>query len=660
MFNGLNDLKENFDIAWQLISSVGVKEKHIFNYLTSENAGIPNKLSSKLTGYPASRYPSEIQATLRQLSELFIQDVAENEELEERFFSKCYCESGALSKYALLSKKILDARYAALFSCGEKVPHIKPVKEKKNDNVSPDILSEAIARRPIVLLGDVGVGKTSFVKNLMYNSAYAEFRNAIYIYIDLGSNAALTSDIKGFVLNEIESQILEKYKIDISNYKFIKGVYASDIYRFSNGIWGEKKESDPSLYETKLLEHLEQLTKDKGQHLKRSTAAYSKSSQRQIIISLDNADQRDYEIQQSAFIISQELAKEWSATVFISVRPQTFFKSKRSGALSAYPHKIFTISPPRIDSVIEKRLLFALDMAEGKMPLETINYVRVNAANLALFIKALLSSLKENNELYEFLSNITGGNIRSAIEFVTSFIGSPNVDANKIIDIMANEGRYTIPLHEFTKSVLFGDYSHYSADTSIAMNIFDVSTADQNEHFLVPIIISFLEYNDKHKDNDGFCKSQIIIEEIQNLGFTVNQITSGLRRATNKKIIETSQRITFEEDINGVLTGDMPDSFRITTIGAYHLKRWLGAFTYLDAMVFDTPIFDPSIRSDLNPSLNLLSIDKRFDRAILFRKYLLGCWSRISNKPDFFNFEEYLSDGEQSFLKVKTVIEREP
>lgn len=659
VFSGLEHLKENFSIAWQLLSADGIREKNIFRYLVSGESGIPNKLSSKLINYPTIRYASEMQATLRQLSELFLQDVIENDNIEERFFAECYCPSGALSKYALLSKNILEARYASLFSENEPYPHVSPVKEKKSDNFSPDILAEAIAIRPIVLLGDVGVGKTSFVKNLMYNSAYEEFKKAIYVYIDLGSKAALSNDLKIFVLNEIERQLVDKYGLDINDFRFIKGVYASEIRRFSKGIWGSKKESDPDLYETKLLETLEDLSGERDQHIKRSINSYSKSSKRQIIISLDNADQRDFDIQQSAFIIAQELAKDWNSTVFVSVRPQTFFKSKRSGALTAYPHKIFTISPPRIDSVIRKRLMFALSMTEGAVPIETIDYVKVNAGNLAQFIKALLSSLSDNPELFEFLSNITGGNIRAAIEFVTGFIGSPNVDAEKIINIMNLTGKYRVPLHEFTKSALLGDYSHYNPDTSIAMNVFDVSVSDRNEHFLVPILIAYLNASGEHRDNDGFCASENIFKELQNHGFTSEQIATALRRTTNKKLIETSQRITFEEDINGLLIGEMPKSFRITSVGAYHLKRWLGEFTYIDAMVFDTPIFDEEVREGLLEDINSLAIDKRYKRALGFRRYLNDCWNRLPHQNiNYFNFSEVIDEGKLTFARVLRAIGR--
>ena len=89
-----------------------------------------------------------------------------------------------------------------------------------------------------------------------------------------------------------------------------------------------------------------------------------------------------------------------------------------------------------IDKVIEKRLEFALDMAEGRIPIETLNHIALNIENLSQFLKALIYSLENNKDITEILSNITGGNIRSAIELVTSFIGSPNVDAEKIIKIM--------------------------------------------------------------------------------------------------------------------------------------------------------------------------------------------------------------------------------
>lgn len=656
VFTSLQHMYDNFNQAWNCLSKQGVEENRLIRLLTVGDKRLPNKLSTQLVDYPRIRYPSEVQTSLKQLSELFIQDVMDNPQLEHEFYKDCYCESGALNKYALLSKNVLEARYAAIFRASEDQPSVLPVKSRKGSNFSHDeIVAEALSRRPIVLLGDVGVGKTSFVKNLKHNSAHEEFNKAIYIYIDLGSNASLNVDISSFVLGEIEKQLLNQYEVDTYDNSFIHGVYDSEIRRFSHGLYGRYKETNREKYEDKLIEALSGLVDNKSNHMKRSIEHISKGRKKQVIICIDNADQRDFDIQQEAFIISQELAKEWKATVFLSVRPQTFYKSKRSGALTAYPHKIFTISPPRVDQVVEKRLRFAARLARGE---HAIDFPSVKSENLALFLEALVRSLQNNRELNEFLTNITGGNIRSVIEFVTGFIGSPNVEAQKIIDIMEKNGDYIIPVHEFSKQALLGDYSHYSPDTSISMNIFDIYNADPNEHFLVPVIISYLSSKGDHLDKNGFCRTDCLIEECQNSGFIISQIESALRRATNKKLIETSLRVTFEEDEDSNLIGDMPDSFRVTTIGAYHIKRWLGDFAYLDAMLFDTPIIDEPVREELMKNISCLDIKNRYQRASIFREYLRGCWRSYNMSPSYFDLEEALALGDSSFQRVARAINK--
>ena len=173
VFDSLQSLKDNFDRAWQMLSAEGIKEKRINRFLTTGEEQPPSKLSSRLAHYPKARYPSDIQSTLRYLSDLFLQDAMQSLEIEYKFFEECYCESGALSQYALLSKNILEARYASLFNESEPHPHLARVKSKKKDNFTPEILAEAISKRPIVLLGDVGVGKTSFIKKVSSPSPFS-------------------------------------------------------------------------------------------------------------------------------------------------------------------------------------------------------------------------------------------------------------------------------------------------------------------------------------------------------------------------------------------------------------------------------------------------------------------------------------------------------
>lgn len=372
---------------------------------------------------------------------------------------------------------------------------------------------------------------------------------------------------------------------------------------------------------------------------------------------LDNADQRAIDVQQSALIIAQEMAKNWDAVVFISVRPQTFFQSKRAGALSAYPHKVFTILPPRPELVIEKRLIFALKIAEGTVSPEILQRVRLNLGNIAAFLRVLLYSIRVNPDLKEILSNITAGNIRAVVEFVTHFIGSPNVEAEKIVSFPTQQRSYMIPLHEFSKAAILGDYSHYVASTSLAMNVFDTQTSDRKEHFLCLMVVSYILAGSTEKDRDGFIQTKRIIEEMQTWRFLPDQTESALRRLTNKRLIETTERTTFEEDLVG-LVGETPDGFRPTSIGAYHVRRWAGKFAYLDAMVFDTPIFDHETRDRFLDKLGSFDISDRYDRTLAFRNYLSATWESSGLRPEYFDWSESVREGQEDFTVVFGAIKK--
>lgn len=659
IFKDMDHLEQNFAQFWQCLSPDGIAERRLVSLLTrGTTRTVPQKLSAKLFRFPSVRYKSELQTNLRALSELLLEDVVSTEAMRAHFLRECYCETGALSRDALLSQEIIQARYAALFPPSDAAPRLEPAGGTADEGLlSRQIATEALARRPIVLLGDVGVGKTSFLEDLMYVRAAREFQNALSIYIDLGSKAALALDIREFVLGDIERQLQSKFSIDVHEHNFVRGVYDLEIKRFRSSFKAKVYQSNKTKLDEQLMARLEELVNDRAEHLRRSIKHVALARKHQVIIVLDNADQRKLEVQQEAFIIAQDFARNWEALVFIAVRPQTFFQSKRTGALSAYPHKVFTILPPRPELVIEKRLVFALRLAEGRISTDMLKGVRLSIGNMAEFLRALIYSLDRNRDLKEILANITGGNIRALVEFITSFIGSPNVEAEKIVNIQRSTGRYLIPLHEFSKAAILGEYSHFVAPTSLAMNVFDVSSPDAKEHFLALIVLAYLLSDVSTKDKDGFVRSDRVISEMQTHGYLIDQVQATLRRLTNKRLIEATERVTFEEDLAG-LVGEMPDGFRMTSIGTYHLRRWIGTFAYLDAMVFDTPIFDPAIDESLQSDIESYDIGHRYERALAFRNYLSQAWISAGIAPTYFDWNDAVQSGDPTFQSVRIAIDR--
>ncbi len=656
VFNSLEQISKNFSRLWQAISPDASYRRLLLNDLASSApSGVPAKLSSYIPGYPSFRYPSESQQSLRMLSDLLIEDAPNTPEVRKRFLEECYCESGALAKESLLGKSILSARYAAMFSPSGPGPTLQSVRGGSQDRfgLSPEAVAEALGRRPIVIIGDVGVGKTSFIRNLIYVKAADEMRDAIFLYIDLGSQANLGQDIHEFLIHDIERQLLEDHAVDLFDDNFVRGVYHGELVRFEKGIYGRLKEAAPEKFLAQQIQLLEDLTQNTVQHLQKCIQHLSKGRRKQVVICIDNADQRDLQDQQKAFLAAQEFAAIWQALVLVSIRPRTYFASKSAGSISAYPQRILTISPPRVDLVLEKRLKFSLDLAEGKVPLDRLEGISVRLDSIAFFLRALMYSLRNNRELSELLSNITGGNIREVFELIKGFIGSANVDSDKIIDIMSrSDSKYVIPLHEFSKQALLGEYSHYHAKSSIAYNLFDLRYPDEREHFLSLFLISFLISDSPGKTTEGFFQTAEILREMQLYGYVPDQVEHALRRLTNKKLIETTERITFDEGLQG-LVGDMPLAFRVTTIGSYHVMRWAPSFAYLDAMVFDTPILDEPLKREISVHLTSFDIRHRYARSTAFDKYLLDVWGRLDSHPIYFDWPTMRRAAEPSFASVK-------
>jgi hypothetical protein len=262
------------------------------------------------------------------------------------------------------------------------------------------------------------------------------------------------------------------------------------------------------------------------------------------------------------------------------------------------------------------------------------------------------ASLRENKSLLEFIVNVSGGNVRVAIELISKFLGNPNIESEKIVKIFEQEGAYRIPIHEFSKVGLLGEYAHFQEEASLASNVFAVFHSDQREHFLSILLIGYLAWAPNVESaEDGFVNTAAIIKEMQNNKFALGQINYHLQRLTRKKLIESTGRRTFEDDeqSKGV---EFPEAFRVTSLGVYHLRRWVSDFSFIETMVFDTPIFDAELRGRLSAQINDEKLFARYVRAKRFRAYLDGVWKGFDEKP-YFSWPITRELGAESFSRVE-------
>jgi hypothetical protein len=250
-------------------------------------------------------------------------------------------------------------------------------------------------------------------------------------------------------------------------------------------------------------------------------------------------------------------------------------------------------------------------------------------------------------EVVEFVDNLSAGNVRVALGFLESFVGSGHVDTSKILEIYDQTGHYYVPLHEFMRAVIYQDNEYFNPSASPVVNLFDITTSDPREHFLLPIILAFVAKAGEVGGIEGFVSLDRILQFAQALGFHPTQLRTAVDRAANKRLIERSPR--FGDDIEG-------SRCRITTIGAYSFKRLVSNFTYIDAVVVDTPVIGQNWRAQIGDAR---SISTRLARAEVFRAYLDRQWLGLSGKDVVFDWPAASNELYQQTTRIGRLVDPE-
>ncbi|HWS38428.1 MAG TPA: hypothetical protein VN408_37540 [Actinoplanes sp.] len=617
VFPSLQDLHSNFRQLWDNASPFGIDSQRLYSTLRVTPSPPPAPLSAHIANYPGSQRRNDLQAGLDILGDLFLNDVAKLEEVRADFLRDCYASSGALSQYAMISKQILQSRYALLSE--ERGPETAPAATKRGVStaLTQDMLAAAASSRPIVLLGDVGVGKTTFIQRLVSVEAPELFESAFTLYIDFGVSTTL-GDLRMFVIEAAARQLRLRHDVDIEEADFVEDVYREELKLQDRRILGRLKDIDPPAYERERLRFLQRLVDNHAEHLSSSLKHLNTRRRRQIVVFLDNIDQRSDEDQEQVFLISSELAQEWPATVFVTLRPETFYTSSRRGALSGYQPRVFTIAPPRTDTMLQRRVDFALRQLKetgrlGSFPVG----VTVDHESLIDFLEVLAENFRNNEKLLELIDNIAGGNMRLALRFVVDFLGSGHVNTTKILGNHRERGRHVISVHEFLRALMFGDSRYYNAESSPIANLLRVTRPDGREHFLLPILLAQAQAFGDGAKQEGYVEAGRLHSFCQQLGFTSEQVADALHYAIENRLLDAAPRYTPESQ---------SIYYRITTVGAYTSKVLLAYFAYIDAVLVDTPVVDEQYARLVE---DVHSLADRVTRAEYFRLYLDKQWTRI-------------------------------
>ena len=223
IFESFDAIKNRFDKFYKCFGSEGIFKNEVRkDLLDTIKQPAPAKLSMKIAGYPQKANRNVYQNELSFILDFVWQTIAQDE-ATKAFIDNCYVNPHSHEDILSLVNELISKR--------KNEDTILIDYEVESIDKLPQNFANIPSEKPIVILGEVGRGKSSFLKYLRYIAAKDSLENYIQIEINFLDRPDSVEELHDFIYNEVERQLIEYYNIDIKEDHFVRGVLNLDLQR---------------------------------------------------------------------------------------------------------------------------------------------------------------------------------------------------------------------------------------------------------------------------------------------------------------------------------------------------------------------------------------------------------------------------------------------
>jgi hypothetical protein len=625
VFESLHGIKSKFPLFWETFAPVAIRLNEPYGLLVDlRKQPSPAKLSASIGGYPAPRTEEELRnkhATSIQM----VWDEINNNERTPAFFSECYVPPRGHKKNQGIAMELLARREE---SDSRALEHI-PV-----ENVT-HIIADYPPEKPVVLLGRIGHGKSTFITFLKTVSAPEQLKQYIQIDIDFIDLPRTPAEVAEYIYSSIEEQLLDRYGVDVNEDAFVRAALHGRLKRFLTTPRAVVYKDDAARLAEAELQFIETQTGNRHTYLTLAMQHLKGCRGKSIAIFFDNLDKRPDEVQEEAFLLASAMARDWASLIFICLRPGTFNRSREAGVLDSIAPRVIQVYAPPMSVFLKRRFDYATAIADGskKPPLGDVGGISAamaaEANEAASLFASFSDSMRRNKELSNLLAAVANGNLRLALQYVGSIITSGHLNTGEMLEAINNTGDYyTVATHQALRAILFGNNRYYDTNRPPFLNLFDAEHADPLEHFVLPICLFHLAEVVQDSATQGFITCDELTGKISAYTLTPKLIENAFALLHAGKCIEDDMFSDDWTNASGML--------RISALGQYHISDLMARFLYLDAVVVATPVMDDKVRAQI---CDVSLLDDRLNRARVFLRYLNNCAQTVISTPFYAHWE---------------------
>lgn len=603
------------DRAWRegsaLVASVDtLLDKHFasFHEALCAESGNARRLDALLDPAPAhdrgARIADSLGSQVGRLSNR-MSDVMEytlgailrdQPEPTREFLEQCYSMDASVDYYADSLRGLLKD---PIPSFSPQVSSIRPGHKKDPFGTAVSATMDRRGTRPpLVIIGGKGFGKTTFLQWFMKASPFRkDLQGQVVLWVDFRTAGYSAAGVEQQVRRQLIDQLENSSALSVTTLGGLKEVFRERL-DVEEGRFLAPFADDPVELEKRTAELIQQWRDDAQGYLLALTMYAVAHCGKQVVIVLDNADQKSSEFQVAVYNTSQQLATALPTTILISLRESTFYRLCKLPQADAFSQQqVFHIRAPNIKSVLNSRFEFlAKELRRTTPTISSTHGIDLTITDIQRFIRLLKRSLLEGKDatlIVELLAAVSNGSVREALNLVHDFLTSGHTKMEEYIRQYATNAKSSIPFHEFLTSIMLGEMAYFREDRSRAfINLFSRSPAPGDSHFtrlrLLQLIRTLSPSNELRPDD--YVPLAIVKSRMAKIGVLDEVLDAHVQTLIRYGLVFTDTQTSLDEQPNEGEEYESVSSVHIAASGQYYLDVLCGSFQYLLRIIPDVPI----------------------------------------------------------------------
>lgn len=575
-------LRQNFTLFYECLAREAISQDRLTDFAFP--TGLPPLRERPRAHIQISNsgYRNQLYAVIDSAFRDILLDVPN---ADPNFLRDCYCSSEDSMRYTgQLNAVVVDP-----------LPVFRAPIEEVRPGHRKDAFHQAVGRgniassgRPLfVVMGGVGVGKTTFLHWYFENQMPKEAKGqSIIVFCDYRTIESTVEELHARTLKIVIDDIISQTESQTTNFNQLCEIFRTRLKRELQGSL-KPYADDPTERDKRIADLLRSYQDYSTDHLEALVTFIRARMASQVILILDNMDQKSPELQDRLYHVAHEFVYRCNVVVIVSLRESTFRRISKSVTASAFASREFHVKAQPLDLILGKRLAFLqahLPSQKVQVTTETGTLDVVDFHRFLSLIQRSILSPDAHPRILECIAAVSNSDLREQLRMVYSFLISGQTKVGDYFWKYAANERATIPFHEVLHSMIYEDHRFFDESAGDRfVNIFEPGPGTHASHLTALRIIAYME---KGLGQIGdlrptdFITVDDLFAEFGDYGWSREEIAFHFQRLAYYGL--------FMPESGSSKDAILPQPCALTRCGLYYLHNLYCDFTYFSAMASDT------------------------------------------------------------------------